>query len=78
MSRDSGYATELGLTSENLMEVLVNFEPIGKGPKDEEEQSQTKEQDPRQHTASVPDLSGLFGNQTMLWKTEKMVYRYRR
>lgn len=31
-------------TSENLMEVLVNLEPIGKGTKDEEEQRQTKEQ----------------------------------
>ena len=57
------------LTSENLAEVLVYFEPVGKDTKCEEEDGEAKKEKPSQHTRREPDLTGERGNEIMLWKS---------
>ena len=49
--------------------MLVYFEPVRKNAKCKEEDGETKEEDPSQHTRREPDLTGERGNEVVLWKS---------
>ena len=45
------------------------FEPVGKNAKCEEENRETKEEEPGQHTRREPDLTGERGNEIVQWES---------
>jgi hypothetical protein len=67
-----------GPASENLVQVLVELEPVGQDTKDEEEHGKSPEEDGTQDGAGVPDLASHGGDEIrVVWQAEsKMLIRW--
>jgi hypothetical protein len=56
------------LTSEDFMEVLVDFEPVWQEAKSEEEDGKAEEEDSNEHARGEPDLARKRRDEIVLRK----------
>lgn len=59
--------TEGGRTPKDFVQMLMQFEPVGQDTENEEKYGQTVQHERAHNAGSVPDLSSLLADVTVVW-----------